>query len=116
MRINNFKSIMLVLFIITLSNCASVKYVGQDFEPTTDIEVFYSAKEITGDYAVIGHALGVSLFVSPDKIREKLETEAREKGANAVLIQGIAKGEVLITTGFATPESQVQASFIKYKK
>ncbi len=108
-------SIILMATLMILVSCASVNYVGKTLEETQKIEVFYSADEIGVDYNVIGHALGLGLFVNPQKIQKKLVTEARAKGADAILISGIGKGEVIITTGMAAAENQLHSSFLKYK-
>lgn len=101
--------------LMILMSCASVNYVGKSLEETQNIEIFYSIDEIGVEYTVIGHALGLGLLVNPEKIQQKLVKEARLKGADAIIISGIGKGEVLITTGMAAAENQLQASFLKYK-
>lgn len=112
-RLLNIKTfVLLTLFII---GCASVKYIGKSYEPTTSVDVYYSEKDIEKDYEVMGHAIGRgNLFVSDEKINKKLIEEAKLRGADAIVITGVdvdlaSSGETM------TEETQFEATFIKYK-
>ena len=103
--------ILMTLFVV---GCASVNYVGESFEPTTTVDLYFSTESIEKEYTVIGHALGSSVFGSNDAIQKELLEEAKRKGADAVLITGI--GKELTTFGEGTvDEDQINASFLKYK-
>ena len=94
--------------------CASVSYVGESFEPTTTVDLYFSKESVEKEYTVIGHALGSSFFRSNDTIQKKLIEEAKHKGANAVLITGIGKAHAPIGES-SMEEGQINASFLKYK-
>ncbi len=95
--------------------CVTVNYVGRSFNPTTSIDTYFSEDEIKKEYTVIGHAIGSGVWGSSDKIQAKLIEEAKLKGADAILITGIGKSNVLIGEGSSAPENQINASFLRYE-
>ncbi len=110
LKINAF--IALAIFII---GCANVKYVGKSYNPTTNIDVYYSEKDIEKEYEVIGHVVGRGgFFVSDDQIHKKLIEEAKQKGADAIVITGIDV-EHVSSGDVDSEERQIEATFIKYK-
>ena len=60
----------------------------------------------------MGRAIGSGTSDS-NEIQKALIEEAKEKGADAVLITGI--GNPLLSTEDSNPKSEVKASFLKYK-
>lgn len=95
--------------------CASVKYVGKSSNPTTNVDVYYSEKDIEKEYEVMGHAVGRGgPFVSDDDIYKKLIEEAKFKGADAIIITGIDV-EHISAADVDSEESQIEATFIKYQ-
>jgi len=104
--------ITLAIFII---GCASVKYVGKSYNPTTNIDIYYSEKDIEREYEVIGHAVGRGgLFVTDDQIHKKLIEEAKQQGADAIVITGVDV-EHVSSGDVSSEEKQIEATFIKYK-
>ena len=96
-------------------SCAHVNYIGKSFEPTSDVDVYFSKEEIEREYVIIGHAIGSGqLFVSNDKIGRKLREKAMANGADAILITGVGRDNAPTGDGSVT-EKQIQASFLKYK-
>ena len=104
-----------ILVIFLVFGCATVKYVGKSLDPTTNIETYYSKDEIEREYTVIGHAIGFGMIVEPENIQAKLIEEARLKGADAILIIGIGKSNVVMSPGTSADENQIYASFLKFK-
>ncbi len=112
---SKFKLSSILILIIIIGCTANVNYVGKEFEPTTTVDVYFSAAEIEKEYTIIGHAIGSGGdFVSNDKIQGKLIDEAKSKGADAILITGVEKSNIP-TGGGSTDEKQIKASFLKYK-
>ena len=108
-------SAFILLGTLLTIGCASVNYVGKSFDPTTNVDLYFSKEEIKNEYTIIGHAIGSGKsFVSNDKILKKLIEEARSKGADAVLITGVGKSNVPTGDG-SVDEKQINASFLKYK-
>ena len=94
--------------------CATVNYVGESFEPTTTVDLYFAKESIEKEYTVIGHALGSTVFGSNDTIQNELIKEAKRKGADAVLITGIGKAHAPMGDS-SVEEDQINASFLKYK-
>ena len=108
MNINSLKFTgLLVLVALLAIGCASVNYVGKSFEPTTNVDLYFSKEDIQKEYTVMGHAIGSGTYDS-NAIQKALIEEAKEKGADAVLITGIDNQD-------SGPENEVTASFLKYK-
>ena len=105
--------IPLTLFII---GCASVKYIGKSYEPTTSVDVYYSEKDIKKEYEVMGHAIGrgAEIFVTDEQIHKKLMEEARKRGADAIVLTGLDIDHVS-AGDTSMEEKQYEATFIKYK-
>jgi len=92
---NKFKlGAVLILLIFFVFGCATVNYVGKSFDPTTNIDTYFSEDEIEKEYTIIGHAIGSAVLGTSEKIQEKLIETARLKGADAVLITGIGKSNI----------------------
>jgi hypothetical protein len=104
-----------IILILLVIGCASVNYVGKSYDPTNNIDVYYSEKEINKEYEVMGHAVGRGgLFVTDNQINKKLIEEAKMKGADAIIITGV--GVEHVSTGdTSTEERQFKAMFIKYR-
>ena len=55
----NFKlGSVFILVTFLLVGCAKVNYVGKSFDPTTNLDMYYSEDEIKMEYTIIGHAIG----------------------------------------------------------
>ena len=106
----------LVALIVFMSGCASVNYVGDEFKPTTEVDIYYSEAAIEYDYDLIGHGLGSGFWVRNRKIQRKLIEEAKEKGADAILVTGLGKSNVLIGNGVSADEKQMNVAFLRYKQ
>ena len=98
-----------------MSGCASVNYVGNEFTPTNDVDIYYSEAAIDQEYDLIGHGLGSGFWVKNKKIQDKLIEEAKKKGADALLVTGLGKSNILIGNGISTDEKQLNVAFLKYR-
>jgi hypothetical protein len=108
---------MVAVIVLTfwVFGCVHVNYVGKSFEPSNNVDVFYSEKEIAKEYMVIGHAISAGqIFVSVDKLQRNVIKKAKTKGADAVLITNIDRDNELNGRGLDA-EKQIKASFLKYK-
>ena len=104
-------SAVIVLFV---SACAEVDYVGDSYPPTTHIDVFYSEHDVEKDYRVMGHAVAhAGEFVSTQKLQDALVDEARDRGADGIIITGL--DSIPKDDSADHDERQVSAIFIKYK-
>ena len=94
-----------ILVILLAFGCTTVNYIGEPFDSSTGIDTYFSEDDITREYTVIGRAIGLGYLTPPDKMHAKFIKEAKLKGADAILITGMGKTEVLITVGFALGEN-----------
>ncbi len=76
------------LLLTLLVGCVNFSYQGEEFAPTENVSVFYSASEVPADFAVIGKARASGNYseVTNDQLVDKLIEEAKSKGADGVLI------------------------------
>jgi altronate dehydratase len=111
----NIRKVLFLPFLL-FAACAQVNYIGQSYESTNDIQIYYDEYAIEESFTIIGHAVGTGTFgASNDKIRDKLIKAAKHHGADAILITGLGKSNVpLGDDGGSTEETQVMASFVKY--
>ena len=104
-----------LIFALFTAGCASVNYVGDEFPSTTNIDIYYSEDAIDKDYDLIGHGLGSGFWVRNQKIQSKIIEEAKEKGADAILITGLGKSNVIITNALSADEKQMNVAFLRYR-
>ena len=127
---------LLALFILFVTACAKIDYIGQSYSPTTHVDLYFSEADIREDYQVMGHVIAqANEGISVENLQKKLEAKAREKGADAIVIHGfdrIQTGETTtyneetqeekrrrsiaaITVTSTEAERQIKAIFIKYE-
>lgn len=104
-----------ILMALIMTGCANVNYVGYEYGPTEDVDIYYSEAAIDQEYEQIGHGLGTGFWVKNKKIEAKLIEQAREKGADAILYTGLGKSNVIIGNGWSADEKQMNVTFLKYK-
>jgi hypothetical protein len=100
--------IILASFCLLLSSCAQVIYFGDKLAPTTNVDVFYSAHDVTKQYKVIGH-LNYPYGGNQDAVKAKFVAYAQKIGADAVVITGST-----IDTNGKTGSDVVNADALKY--
>ena len=127
----------LVLSVLFVAACAKIDYIGQSYPPTTHVDLYFSDADIREDYQVMGHVIAqANEGISIENLQKQLETKAREKGADGIVIHGfdrIQTGETTvyneetnrgrkkrsttaITTTNAEEGRQIKAIFIKYEQ
>lgn len=105
-----------ILMILLVCGCATVNYIGNSFDPTSSVDIYYSEGAITREYTVIGLAIGSSMWDEPDSelIRAKLIEVAKQRGADAILVTGIGKENVFMG-GSSSGDYQINATYLKYR-
>ena len=128
---------LLLLLVLFVAACAKIDYIGQSYQPTTHVDLYFSADDIREDYQVMGHVIAqAGTGISIENLQKQLEAKAREKGADGIVIHGfdrIQTGETTtyneetkreekkrsiaaITITSTEEERQVKAIFIKYEQ
>ena len=115
---NNFNSnilLILIIFFAIIGCTASVNYVGEEYEPTTSVDVYFSEDEIEKEYTIMGHAIGSGGdLISNEDIQNKLVEVAKSKGADAIVITGLGKSNIPVGE-WGESEKQIKTLFLKYK-
>jgi hypothetical protein len=78
--------IVIISFCLLLSACTPVAYLGDQLPPTTSVDIYYSAHDVTKQYKVIGHLTCQNGGV--DFVKAHLSDYAKKIGADAVVITG----------------------------
>lgn len=127
----------LVLLILA---CTKLDYVGEEYPPTTHVDLFFSEADITVEYKIMGRVLATAgETISSENMQNKIMEKARQKGADGVLILGLDRytetgsttwsetteteeddgKTVTKTTGSSgtstSDKKQIEALFLKYK-
>jgi hypothetical protein len=133
-------TLLWVILILAVVGCTKIDYIGDEFSPTSYVDLYFSEADVARDYRVMGEVVATaSDWVSAEKMQKKIMEKARQKGADGVIILGMEryrsgesttrkettqidetkKGTTSTTT--ATTETNVQkekeirATFIKYR-
>ncbi|MDD4857670.1 MAG: hypothetical protein PHD74_06135 [Candidatus Krumholzibacteria bacterium] len=121
--------------------CTKIDYVGKEFSPTVDVDIFFSLDDVEREYEVMGHVTATADdMVSAEKMQEEILKKAREKGADAVVILGLERyststpatwsettkteetetGTKTTTTGTSSSgteeQKEIRATFLKYRR
>jgi len=111
----SYKIIFTMALISFMLSCAHVNYIGKTYDKTDQVEILFSESETDKDYEIMGHAISAGqLFVSMDDLQEELIQEAKQKGADAIIITGVDRDSEFDGRGYDA-EKQIKATFIKYK-
>lgn len=90
-----------LLLIAVIAGCSPVKvsYLGNDAGNTRNVKLFFDCNGLPVDYQIIGEIIATApKEVRSEKVQQKLKREARQKGANGVLVKQfevLANGAVL---------------------
>ena len=119
-------TVSLLVLVLFVGACAErVDYVGTSYEPTADVDLYFSEADVEEDYVVMGRAIAhAGTNVSTEELQEELLEETREKGADGVIIYEFdrvpvgetTQGSTTVTTTNVQEERRIEATFIKYKK
>jgi len=108
--------ISLILISLGLFACSHVNYIGKSYEPTSQVDIFFSKEEVKREYQIIGYAIGAGqIFVSTNRLQKALIEKAKSNGADAILITEIGRDNEEDGRGFDA-EKQIKAAFLKYQK
>jgi hypothetical protein len=82
----------LVLLACLTSGCATIDYVGDSYQPTTRVEIYFSRSDVPRDYRIIGQVMASGgQFVSASDLQNKMIARAREVGADAVIVLDVSR-------------------------
>ncbi|MCY0967731.1 hypothetical protein [Chryseobacterium wangxinyae] len=102
-----FKNILLVGVLVSMIGCSpTVNYIGKNYNPTQNIDVFLDTNDVKKNYEVIGKVDGISgvLGSSYQEIQDKVVQTAKEKGADAVILYNMEQRIIGSTSSSNTVE------------
>lgn len=132
------------MFLCALCACAAsscaveTTYIGKSYPVTDAPELFFSWNDVPEGYETMGHIMAAPHFFGTlEKAQSVIERKAREKGADAVVFEGI--GHTVSEPTYTTTEhierngdgsstrtattkrdvsvsTRLEATFIKYRK
>ena len=96
------QTIVVLSLIVMLAGCSksTFDYLGKSYPPTTNPEIFFRDKDVPKDYEVMGKVTAeVPYSKKLDYIQKKIETVAREHGADAILLSDVEIRKTGYTSG-----------------
>lgn len=121
---NKYTVSFLVVLVLFISACARVEYVGRSYNPTFQVDLYFSKDDIKKDYEVMGRAISHGTDLDMEKLQEALIKEARQRGADGIIISDVERifnkdterdSEKKIFH-YNTDKTKLTAEFIKYKE
>ncbi len=98
----NFHLLSTVLIVLLLGGCTKIDYIGEEYAPTTNVEMYFSEEDVTREHKVMGHIIATAPdLVSAEKMQKELKKKAMEKGADAIIILGMEKYQSGETTNYS---------------
>ncbi len=100
---NTSKLFFLLLTVLFLpGGCTKLDYIGDEYPPTTNVEMYFSEDDLTREYKVMGHLIATAGdVVSAEKMQKEMKKKAMEKGADAIIILGMEKYQSGETTNYS---------------
>ena len=133
-------AIAFAMLLAVLVGCTKIDYIGDEYPPTSNVDLYFSMDDVRMEYRVMGHVVATADdFVSAQKMQKKIMETAREKGADGVIILGLdryaaggsttytetsetketKKGSKTTTTATTSSDvdekKEIKATFIKYR-
>ncbi|WP_262248354.1 hypothetical protein [Parapedobacter soli] len=100
---------LLIAATFTFHACKTVSYVGDRYQPTEQVDVYYAERDIKQEYRVIGHlSEEVKGINGEERAKQQIIAKCREVGADGVIILGFDYG------GTKETEQYQKAQAIKY--
>ncbi|KAA3632275.1 MAG: hypothetical protein DWP97_11330 [Calditrichaeota bacterium] len=97
------KKLLLPLFLLLcFIGCTKIDYLGEEYAPTSHVDVYYDEADITVEYKVMGEVIATAGdIVSAEKMQKDIKKKAMEKGADAVIILGFERYQSGSSTNFS---------------
>lgn len=102
----------LVAVLFRMAACSiPVYYLGEEFQASSSVEVYYSYSDITGPYKVIGKLTHSTSSNRPERIKEAMIERAKAAGADAIVFTDMD----MMRTGESDEGPSVKAELIRYE-
>ena len=134
-----FRVPVVALLACLASGCATIDYVGESYQPTSHIDVYFSEAVVPRAYKVIGQVRASGdEYVTASTLNTRMQARARAVGAEGVIILEISRTPMNIdpqvtetttishdantktiektaTTSTPADHNEIKALFIRYK-
>jgi len=106
-----------LFLLILLSACTTFDYVGRSYTPTVQVDLYLDPADIDRPYEVMGMAnVRDRGFANFERLQERAMSEARKKGADAVLIEFMDEA-VVPSYPYPTDVQEILGvKFLKYEE
>ncbi len=85
----SFFRLLFGLAAFSLYSCMTISYVGDRYQPTDRIDVYYAERDVEFKYKVIGHLSELVGGVNgEERAKQSIVAKCREVGADGVIILG----------------------------
>lgn len=81
-----------ILFSLSISSCGpTIHYLGESYDSSQSVEVYYEAKQIKKEYKVIGRMTNDKIFeYDTEVIRKKMIEKAKQVGADGIIFSDLS--------------------------
>jgi len=104
MKTQNFTAasiVFLVTLFAVLGGCTKIDYIGDEYPPTSHVDLYFSEEDVDREHRVMGHLVATADdAVSAEKMQKDMKKKAMEKGADAIIIIGLEKYQAGETTKY----------------
>jgi len=102
MQVSRSNALLLgVMLLLIMGSCTKIDYIGDEYPPTSNIEMYFSEEDVTREHRVMGHLIATADdLVSAEKMQKAMKKKAMEKGADAIIILGLEKYQSGQTTNY----------------
>ncbi|MGH8015152.1 MAG: hypothetical protein ACREBV_03080, partial [Candidatus Zixiibacteriota bacterium] len=93
-----------------------IDYVGDEYPPTTNVDLYFAEEDITREHKVMGHIVATADdLVSAEGMQKEMKKKAMEKGADAIIILGLERYQSGETTNYSetTEEGKTKKGKVK---
>ena len=105
----NVLQLLTIVGVFTFHGCMTVSYVGDRYQPTEQVDVYYAEKDVKPEYRVIGHLSEKVIGLNgEERAKQQIIAKCREVGADGVIILGFEYG------GSKETDEYQKAQAIKY--
>ncbi len=84
------QALLSIVLLLSLAACTKIDYVGEEYPPTDQVDMYFSEADIRLEYKIMGRMIATADdYVSSGKMQKKIMEEAKKKGADGVVILGL---------------------------
>lgn len=82
---------VLAMLCVALSSCApTIHYLGEAYEPSTEVEVYYDEKDVKKEYKVIGKMTNDKMVdYNVEVVKAKMIEKAKQAGGDGIIFTDI---------------------------